>query len=142
KYGKRSVKFSVWKMAFYFFIRSYLIIITVYKNEVFHNYPLNIVPSKLLSFIAFIILFGTFPFTKKTSVPFFDMLKASLILRAIPPVTSIDTFEVIGFSSVISLKSLLLFMSEYTPSTLVTKIASRGRNIFERIPIILSPDKM
>src|SRR5690348_15572261 len=93
-------------MAFYFFIRSYLIIITVYKNEVFHNYPLNTVPSKLLSFIAFIILFGTFPFTKKTSVPFFDMLKASFILRAIPPVTSIDTSDVIGFSSVISLKSL------------------------------------
>src|SRR6185437_1388905 len=129
-------------MTFYFFFRSYLIIITIYKNEVFHNYSLNTVPSKLLSFIAFIILFGVFPFTKKTSVPFLDMLNASFILRAMPPVTSIDTSDVIGFSFVISLKSLLLFMSEYTPSTLVTKIARRGRNILERIPIILSPDKM
>src|SRR5574337_687352 len=111
-------------MAFHFFLCTYLVICIVYKNEMFHSHPLNIVPSKLLPFIAFVILFGIFPFTKKTFVPFFDMSNASFILRDMPPVTSMDTFEVIGFSFVTSFKSLLLFISAYTPSTLVTKIAS------------------
>src|SRR6476660_8461376 len=136
------MEFPIWQMTFYFLLSSYLIVVTIYKNEIFHDYPLNIVPSKLLPFIAFVILFGIFPLTKKTSIPPFDMLDASFILRDIPPVTSIVTSVVIGFSLVISLKSLFSFIFEYTPSTFVTKIARRGCNNLQRIPIILSPDKM